>query len=71
MPHHDPDDLTNARKVLVETRHNWAKAIAAGYKRGDTEDAVKNLIEVQRAIDVIDQAIDELEDLEDDDEEED
>ena len=26
------DDLTNARKVLIEMLHNWVKAIAAGYK---------------------------------------
>jgi hypothetical protein len=71
MPHHDPHDLTSARKVLVDMRHNSAKAIAAGYKRGDTEDAIKGLIEVQRAIEVIDQAIDELDDADEGDEEED
>lgn len=66
------EDLTNARTVLIETRRNWAKAIAAGYKRGETETAVKSLIEVQEAIDVIDFAIAELEELEElEDEEED
>jgi hypothetical protein len=61
------EDLTNARSVLTEVRHNWAKAIAAGYKRGETETAIKALIEVQQAIDVIDHASAELEDAEDQD----
>jgi chitinase len=66
------EDMTNARKVLIEMRHNWAKTIAAGYKRGESEAAVKSLIEVQEAIDVIDFAIAELEEAEElDDEEED
>jgi hypothetical protein len=52
-------------------RHNWAKAIAAGYKRGETETALKGLIEVQQSIDVIDCAIDELEEAEEEDDEED
>ncbi|HXB78290.1 MAG TPA: hypothetical protein VNX23_12965 [Bradyrhizobium sp.] len=64
----DDDDLMNARKVLAEMRHNWAKAIAAGYKRGETETAIKNLIEVQQAIEAIDRAIEEAE-LEDEIEE--
>jgi hypothetical protein len=67
----DLEDLTTARRVLMETRLNWAKTISAGYKRGDTETAIKNIIEVQQAIEVIDVAMQELEDaeeLEDDDE---
>jgi hypothetical protein len=64
----DDDDLMNARKVLAEMRHNWAKTIAAGYKRGETETAIKNLIEVQQAIEAIDRAIEEAE-LEDEIEE--
>jgi hypothetical protein len=58
------DDLTNARKVLTKMRHDWVKAIAAGYKREETEAAVKGLIEVQQAIEVIDLAIEELEEAE-------
>jgi hypothetical protein len=65
------EDLTNARAVLIETRHNWAKAIAAGYKRGETETAIKSIIEVQEAIDVIDFAILELEEAEELDDEDD
>jgi hypothetical protein len=65
------EDLTNARRVLIEARRNWAKAIAAGYKRGETETAIKSMIEVQEAIDVIDFAMAELEEAEElDDEEE-
>ena len=63
----DDDDLTKARNVLVEMRNNWVKTIAAGYKRGDTENAIKAILEVQHAIDVIDTAIEE-QDLPEDDE---
>jgi hypothetical protein len=72
MADDDHEDLTNARKVLIEMRQSWAKAIAAGYKRGETESAIKDIIDVQQAIDVIDRAIDELEEAEEeeDDEEE-
>ena len=65
------EDLTNARNVLVGMRHNWAKAIAAGYKRGETETAIKAIIEVRQAIDVIDYAIEELEEAEEQDDEDD
>lgn len=59
------DDLTNARKVLAEMRDNWIKTIAEGYKRGTTEDAIKSLIDVQHAIEVVDIATEEhLEDAE-------
>ena len=61
MADHDPHELADARKVLIEMRHNWAKAIAAGK---DTGNAIKALIEVQQAIDVIVRAIVELEDVE-------
>ena len=67
MADHDPHELADARKVLIEMRHNWAKAIAAGK---DTDSAIKGLIEVQQAIDVIDHAIDELEDVEEVEEDE-
>jgi hypothetical protein len=64
MANDDLHDLMNARKVLTETRHNWAKAVAAGYKRGETETAIKSLIEVQQAIEVIDIAMEESEEEE-------
>ena len=69
MADHDSQDLTNARKVLVEMRYKWIKAIAAGK---DIEDAIKGITEVQQAIDVIDHAIyesDEFDDEEPDDDE--
>jgi hypothetical protein len=71
MADDDLQDLTKACKVLIEMRHDWAKAIAAGYKRGETETAIKVIIEVQQAIDVIDRAIEELENVEEEDDEED
>jgi len=63
--------LTTARNVLVDVRHNLAKAIAAGYKRGDTETAIKSLIEVQQALDVIDHATEEAEEAEEADDDDD
>jgi hypothetical protein len=73
MADNDLETLTNARAVLIEVRRDFAKAIAAGYKRGETEITIKSIIEVQHALDVIDHAAEELEEAEDegDDEEED
>jgi hypothetical protein len=62
-------DLEKARKTLIEMRHNWAKAIAAGVKRGETENAISAIVEVQQAIEVIDSAMEELENLEEEDDE--
>ena len=67
MTGNDLQDLLNARKVLGEMRYNWAKAIAAGYKRGDTENAIKSIIEIQQAMDVIDRALEESEEVEEED----
>jgi hypothetical protein len=67
MADHDPQDLVKARKVLVEMRHKRIKEIASR----DTEEAISGLIEVQQAIDVIDHAIDELEETEEEDGDED
>ena len=61
MADDDLEGLTSARRVLTEMRHNLAKTIAAGYKREETETTIKGLIEVQQAIEVIDIAIEELE----------
>jgi hypothetical protein len=52
------------RRALIETRHNRAKAIAPGYKRGETETATKVIIVVQQTISVTDYANEELEDAE-------
>ena len=64
MADDDLQVLTIARRVLIKMRHNWATTIAAGYERGPTENAIKEIIEVQQAIDVIDRAIEELEEAE-------
>ena len=61
MADDDLEDLTSARRVLTETRHNLAKTIGAGYKREEAETTIKGLIQVQQAIEVIDIAIEELE----------
>ncbi|BAM90788.1 conserved hypothetical protein [Bradyrhizobium oligotrophicum S58] len=61
MADNDLDVYLTARNVLVEMRLNLAKAVSAGYKKGETETAVKSLVEVQQAIDVIDHASEELE----------
>ncbi|NPU10424.1 hypothetical protein HL666_06620 [Bradyrhizobium sp. 83002] len=66
MADNDLDVYLTARNVLVELRLNLAKAVAAGYKQGETETAVKSLIEVQQAIDVIDHASEELDEAEHD-----
>lgn len=63
MAETDLEVLMNARTVLIAQRLNWAKAIAAGYKQGETETAIKGLLEVQQAIDVIDDATMEIEEL--------
>jgi hypothetical protein len=44
MADDDLQILTKALKVLIEMRHDWAKAIAAGYKRGETETAIKGMV---------------------------
>jgi hypothetical protein len=49
-------DLRSARRVLIKMRRNAVKDIAAGYERGTTENAIKGLIDVQQAIEVIDAA---------------
>jgi hypothetical protein len=71
MADNELEILTSARAVLTELRQNLAKTIAAGYKRGDTETAIKSIIEVQQALDVVDHAADEIEDAEEADEDED
>jgi hypothetical protein len=64
MADDDLQVLTIARRVLIKMRQNWATTIAAGYERGTTENAIEEIIEVQQAIDVIDRAIEELEEAE-------
>lgn len=72
MSDEDIQHLMNAREALVAKRLSCAQAIAAG---GDiSESAVRSLVDVQRAIEVVDVALEELEqaeldkELEEDDE---
>jgi hypothetical protein len=72
MSDEDLKHLMNAREALVQKRLTCAQTIAAP---GDASDnAIRSIVEVQRAIEVIDFAIEELEqaeleELEDTDEE--
>jgi Ni,Fe-hydrogenase III large subunit len=66
MSDEDLKHLMNAREVLVQKRLTWAQTIASP---GDVSDnAIRSLVEVQRAIEVIDFAIEELEQAELDEE---
>ena len=51
------EDLRKARTALVNVRRNWAKVLAGPYQRGKSDQAIKDIVDVQRAIDVVDQAI--------------
>jgi hypothetical protein len=54
------DDLQKARDALVRERRFWAKTLAGGgTRRGDTEAATKRIVEVQQAIDAVDEALEE------------
>jgi hypothetical protein len=66
MSEEDLKHLMNAREVLVQKRLTWAQTIAAP---GDVSDnAIRSIVDVQRAIEVIDFAIEELEQTELDEE---
>lgn len=66
MSDEDLKHLMNAREALVQKRLTCAQTIAA---HGDvSDDAIRSIVEVQRAIEVIDFAIEELEQTELDDE---
>ncbi len=62
MSDEDLKHLMNAREALVQKRLTCAQTIASP---GDISDnAIKSIVEVQRAIEVIDFAIEELEQAE-------
>lgn len=66
MSDEDLKQLMNAREALVQKRLTLAQTIAGP---GDVSDnAIRSIVEVQRAIEVIDFAIEELEQTELDDE---
>ena len=69
MSEEDLKHLMNAREALVQKRLTWAQTIAAPGEISDT--AVRSIVDVQRAIEVIDFAIEELEQTELDEELED
>jgi hypothetical protein len=69
MADDDLKTLMNARAVLDKKRLTWAQTIAAPGEI--SEGAIRAIIEVQRAIDVIDRAIDELEEAEEEEDEDD
>ena len=62
MSDEDLKHLMNAREALAQKRLTCAQTIAAA---GDASDnAIRSIVEVQRAIEVIDFAIEELEQAE-------
>jgi hypothetical protein len=68
MSDEDLKHLMNAREALVQKRLTWAQTIASS----DAPDsAIRSIVEVQRAIEVVDFAIEELEQAELDEELED
>lgn len=69
MSEEDLKHLMNAREALIQKRLTWAQTIAAPGEISDT--AVRSIVDVQRAIEVIDFAIEELEQTELDEELED
>jgi hypothetical protein len=59
MAHDHLQDLEKARAALVSQRRTWAQTIASP---GEIpENAIRAIIEVRRAIEVIDSAIEEYE----------
>jgi hypothetical protein len=50
-------DLKKARDQLIKQRRSSVAALGDGYKLGDTEHVLDNLIRYQRAIEAIDRAI--------------
>ena len=69
MSDEDLKHLMNAREALVQKRLTWAQTIASPNDISDN--AIRSIVEVQRAIEVIDFAIEELEQAELDEELED
>ncbi|SHN85172.1 hypothetical protein [Bradyrhizobium erythrophlei] len=65
MSDEDLKHLMNAREALVHKRLTWAQAIASS---DAPDNAIRSIVEVQRAIEVVDFAIEELEQAELDEE---
>jgi hypothetical protein len=65
MSDEDLKHLMNAREALVLKRLTWAQAIASS---DASDNAIRSIVDVQRAIEVVDFAIEELEQAELDEE---
>jgi hypothetical protein len=65
MSDEDLKHLMNAREALVQKRLAWAQAIASS---DASDNAIRSIVDVQRAIEVVDFAIEELEQAELDEE---
>ena len=65
MADEDLKHLMNAREALVHKRLSWAQTIASS---DAPDNAIRSIVEVQRAIEVVDYAIEELEQAELDEE---
>jgi hypothetical protein len=61
MADDDIETLMKARAALTRTRLSWAQTIATPGEISQV--AINAIVEVQRAIDVIDRAIEELEEV--------
>jgi hypothetical protein len=57
MSEANADDLVTARAKLVEDRRAGAKMIAGPYKRGQTEHALRRIVELETVIHAIDRAL--------------
>ena len=60
----EADDVKKAHAQLVKQRRSFIEALAKGYERGQTENHIDLLLKIQAAVEVLDA-------LDDEDEEED
>jgi hypothetical protein len=51
------EDLRLARAALVKARRNSAKILGTPFHRGNTDRAIRDVIDLQHAIEAIDRAI--------------
>jgi hypothetical protein len=57
--------LEKARAQLIEQRRAFAKVLAGPYQRGESEEAREKFVEIQAAIDALDDAIEDEEEADD------
>ena len=54
----DPvQQLEKARSALVAMRRQWVTTLADTYQRGKTEEATEKLVQIQKAIEAVDNAL--------------